>query len=428
MRARHLEAPLRRALADTPVVLVNGARQVGKTTLVKETPGRRYVNLDDATVLAAARSDPSGFLSGLEGRVTLDEVQKAPELFPAIKAAVDGRRLPGQFLLTGSTDVLLLPRLSESLAGRMEVLTLSVFSQGEIEGRQEGFVDALFAQRMATPERSETSRRELIERITRGGYPEVQRRRSAARRVAWFGAYLTAVVQRDVRDLANIEGLSVLPRLVGLLAARSAGMLNVADLSRDAAVPQSTLKRYLDLLAATFLLQAVPAWSANLGKRLVKSPRVHLSDTGLVCYLLGLDASRLTREPDRLGPLLESFVGLELRKQAAWSRTSPRLFHLRTQAGQEVDLVLEERAGRLAGIEVKAAATVRAEDFRGLRILQEAAGGRFVRGVVLYTGAEPVAFGPRLLALPVDSLWRLGSKPVAAARRQLLRPGDMPRA
>jgi predicted AAA+ superfamily ATPase len=389
---------------------------VGKTTLVKRIAGRRYVNLDDATVLAAAQSDPAGFLAGFPGPVILDEVQKAPELFPAIKAIVDKRRRAGRFLLTGSTDVLLLPRLSESLAGRMEVLGLRPFSQGELEGRREGFVDAVFARRMALPSHGGLSRRELTDRVVRGGYPEVQRRRSAPRRTAWFGADLTAIVQRDVRDLANIEGLTALPRLLGLLAARSATTLNVADVSRTAALPHSTLKRYLDLLSATFLVDTVPAWSGNLGKRLVRSPRVYLSDTGLICSLLGLGAPRLAREPGLLGPLLETLVMLELRKQTAWSRARPLLFHFRTQTGQEVDLVLEDPAGRLVGIEVKAGATVRAEDFRGLRVLQEAVGDRFVRGVVLYNGTESVAFGPRMVALPVQSVWRLGAKPTATVR------------
>ena len=407
---------LERALSDTPVVLVNGARQVGKTTLVKTIAGRRYVNLDDATVLAAAQSDPASFLAGFSGPVILDEVQKAPDLFPAIKAVVDKKRRAGRFLLTGSSDVLSLPRLSESLAGRMEVLGLRPFSQGELEGRREGFVDAVFVRRMPIPNKGDLSRRELMDRVVRGGYPEIQRRRSAARRTAWFGAYLTAIVQRDVRDLANIEGLAALPRLLGLLAARSATTLNVADLSRAATFPQSTLKRYLALLSATFLVDTVPAWSGNLGKRLVRSPRAYLSDTGLICSLLGLGVPRLAREPSHFGPLLETFVMLELRKQIAWSRLRPSLFHFRTQTGQEVDLVLEDPAGRIVGIEVKAGATVRAEGFRGLRVLKEAVGERFVRGVVLYTGTEPVAFGPRLLALPVESVWRLGAKPTATSR------------
>jgi hypothetical protein len=222
---------------------------------------------------------------------------------------------------------------------------------------------------------------------------------------------LTAVIQRDIRDLANIDGLAVLPRVLALLAARSSTTLNVTDLARDAAIAQTTLARYLSLLAATFLVKTVPAWSANLGKRLVKAPRIHLSDTGLVCHLLGLTPARLGRDPQLLGPLLETFVTMELWKQLSWNRARAGLFHFRTHTGQEVDLLLEDAGGRLVGIEVKASATVRAEDFRGLRVLEDATGERFVRGVVLYGGAEPVAFGSRLLALPLDSLWRLAPRP-----------------
>lgn len=408
MKPRCLQPALLRALADTPVVLVNGARQVGKTTLVRAVPGRRYLNLDDATVLAAARSDPAGFLGGLQGPVTLDEVQKAPELFPALKMAVDQARRPGRFLLTGSTDVMLLPQLSESLAGRMEVLSLWPFSQGELAGGREAFVDALFSRRLPDLLLGGLGRRELVERILRGGYPEVQRRASSSRRAAWFGSYLTALIQRDIRDLANIDGVTVVPRLLGLLAARTSATLNVADLARDAAIAQTTLTRYLGLLTATFLVRTVPAWSANLGKRLVKAPRIHLTDTGLASHLLGLGPARFTSEPQHLGPLLETFVSMELLKQIPWSHVRPNLFHFRTHTGQEVDLLLEAPGGRVVGIEVKAATTLRSEDFRGLRALEEATGKRFVRGIVLYGGVEPVSFGPRLLALPIDALWRLG--------------------
>jgi hypothetical protein len=304
---------------------------------------------------------------------------------------------------------MLLPRLADSLAGRMEVLSLAPLSQGELVGHREGFVDALFRQSLPACPAGVLTRLELVDRIGRGGYPEAQRRQAASRRAAWFGSYLSAVLQRDVRDLSEVDGLAVLPRLLALLAARSSGTLNVADLSREAAVPQTSVARYLALLGATFLTQPVPAWSANLGTRLVKSPKMVLGDTGLACHLLGLAPARLVRETERLGPLVESFVALELRKQLGWSRTRASLFHFRTHAGREVDLVLEDVRGRLAGIEVKAGETVRAEDFRGLRALADAAGARFVRGVVLYGGTEPVAFGARLHALPLDALWQLGA-------------------
>lgn len=227
-----------------------------------------------------------------------------------------------------------------------------------------------------------------------------------ARRRAWFGSYVTAILQRDVRDLSNIEGLTELPRLLSLLAARTASLVNYSELSRSASIPQSTLKRYISLLQATFLVQTLPAWSGNLNKRLVRSPKLLLCDTGLVSSLQGLSAERFAADPVLVGPLLENFVAMELMKQSAWSQTQPRLFHFRTQTGQEVDIVLEDAAGHIVGVEVKGAATVGARDFRGLRTLAEACGDRFRRGVVLYTGKVAIPFGKDLYALPVSSLWR----------------------
>lgn len=401
---------VREALQDTPVVLLNGARQTGKSTLVRskmlENRGARYLTLDEAGVMAAAEADPAGFLSGIQGPMILDEVQRSPGLFPAIKAEVDRERRPGRFLLTGSANVLLLPRLSESLAGRMEILTLWPLSQGEIEDVEEDFVDAVFSDDPLPLREESQGPSDLVERLLRGGYPEALGRSSEARRRAWFGSYVTTILQRDVRDLSNIEGLTALPRLLSLLAARAASLVNYAELSRSASMPQSTLKRYISLLEATFLVQTLPAWSSNLGKRLVRSPKLLLCDTGLISSLQGLNAERLASDPVLVGPLLENFVAMELQKQATWSKTQPRLFHFRTQTGQEVDAVLEDATGRVVGVEVKASATVGARDFRGLRALAEASGNRFRRGLVLYTGRTAVPFGNDLYALPMTSLWK----------------------
>lgn len=410
MFGRNLTPALRAALRDNPVVLVHGARQTGKTTLVRIEAKRnkaRYLTLDDAGVLSAASSDPVGFVSGLDGPVVLDEVQHVPALFPAIKSEVDRRRQPGRFLLTGSANVLLLPRLSESLAGRMEILTLWPLSQGEIDRAPDRFVDAVFRARLPAVAPSKMARTELAARIVRGGYPEVVRRASAARRRAWFGSYLATILQRDVREIAGIEGLTTLPRLLQLLATRSAGMQNFSDISRDAAMPQTTLKRYMTLLEATHLLRVVPAWFRNLGKRLMKAPKLYLDDTGLLAHLLGVDARRLLADANLFGPFLESFVAVELVKQSGWSRVQPATFHFRTHAGEEVDVVLEAPSGEIVGIEVKSSATVGVSDFRGLKALAIAAGSKFRRGIVLHTGAEAIPFGGNLHALPIDSLWQL---------------------
>ncbi|MGY4707257.1 ATP-binding protein [Candidatus Bipolaricaulota sp. J31] len=412
---RNVTEAILAALQDSPVVFVSGARQTGKTTLTQWIADThhpaRYITLDDATVLAAAKADPTGFIAGLKGPAVLDEVQRAPELLLAIKAAVDRERQPGRFLLTGSADVLLLPRLSEFLVGRMEIITLWPFSQGELSGVVEGFVDAVFADELVPPPTQGTRPLDVIGRLTVGGYPEAVARTVWDRRRAWFNSYVTAVLHRDVRDLANIEHLEALPRLLFLLASRATSLLNYAELSRSLGLPQTTLKRYLALLKATFLVQFLPAWSANLGKRLVKSPKLLLIDTGLMTHLLGLDPQALEGRPELVGMLLENFVAMELKKQSTWSRVKPGIYHFRTGTGQEVDIVLEDAAGRVVGIEVKASATVRSQDFKGLKYLADFVGDRFLRGIVLYFGDQPVPFGPNLHALPLPALWELNARP-----------------
>jgi hypothetical protein len=255
---------------------------------------------------------------------------------------VDAKRKPGRFLLTGSAQALVLPKLSESLAGRIEVLTLWPFSQGEIGGRREGFVDACFARDFKPGPFADTSWPALAQRIAIGGYPEALTRKDPARRQAWFGSYVTTILERDVRDLANITGLRDLPRLLRLAASRAMSLLNFADLSRDAAMPQTTLQRYWTLFEATFLVRLLPPWHANLGLRLVKAPKVLLADTGLLCHLLGLDAARLQSDDLMTGAVLECFVAGELTKQISWSKTRPGLFHYRTHTHQEVDFVMED--------------------------------------------------------------------------------------
>jgi predicted AAA+ superfamily ATPase len=366
----------------------------------------RYITLDDAAVLSAARGDPTGFLTGLDSPIVLDEVQRVPELFLAIKAVVDRNRVPGHFLLTGSANSLLLPKLSESLAGRMEILSLWPFSQGELEGRTEDFIDRIFASKLPQFPASDLSRSELVKRVLTGGYPEVVGKASTSRRSAWFRSYVTTIVQREVRDLANIEHLTMMPRLLSLLAARAGALMNYTELSRSLGLPQSTLKRYMALFEMTFLSQPLPAWSTNIGKRLIRSRKVVLNDTGLLAHLIGLNEERIKADPNAFGPLLENFVIMELRKQATWSKIQPQLFHFCTRKGQEVDIVLENAVGEVVGIEVKASSTVKSGDFKGLNYLSELLGDRFLRGIVLYTGDQPVPFGSTLYALPVSTLWQ----------------------
>lgn len=405
MLARHLTPLLREALADSPVTMLVGPRQAGKSTLaqafVAEGLLDSYLTLDDGVTLAAAASDPDGFVAGLDRSVVLDEVQREPALLPAIKASVDRDRRPGRFLLTGSADVMLLPRVTESLAGRIETHALWPLSQGELDRRPETFLGRVYdggrpSEVVAEPD--------LLERIVRGGFPPAIAR-SGRRRDAWLDSYVDSVPQREVREIANVDRLASLPRLLNLLAARSATLLNSAEISRSAGIPQTTLQRYLTLLEHVFLLTRIPAWHASSGKRLVRSPKLHLVDSGLACRLLGVSAGRLAGDPTLLGRLLETFVGMELVKQVSWSERDLRLHHFRTSAGQEVDFLLEDRGGEVVGLEVKNGHTVDARDFAGLRLLEESLGTRFLRGIVLYRGAEVVPFGERLAAWPLAALW-----------------------
>ena len=401
MYARSLSKPVLESLADTPVIFLRGPRQAGKTTLAKELAGGpwggRYLTLDDPAVLGIATSDPFGFIAGLEGSVVLDEVQRAPELLLAIKAEVDRDRRPGRFLLTGSADILLLPKASESLAGRMEILTLWPLSRSEISGRKRNLIDRLYQGGPFSLESTPISEDEL----SAGGYPTSIARTSAARRDAWFGSYVTTILQRDVRDLANIEGLTELPRLLSLLAARACTLMNLSSLSRDIGISHTTLKRYLTLLETTMLVQLLPAWSTNLGKRLVRSPKVLINDSGLMAYLLGLGLGRASRAS---GALLENFVAMEIKKHLEWSDVRPSLYHFRTHNGSEIDILMEDRAGRVVGIEVKSAATVRARDFAAMKSLADSIGDRFLRGYVIYGGRQSVQYGSNLYALPSGAI------------------------
>lgn len=408
MLTRHAATPVVEALADTPAVLLVGPRQAGKSTLVRSLRREPYVTLDLAVPRAAASADPDGFVEGLPPEVAIDEVQRVPELFLALKAAIDADRRPGRFLLTGSANVLMLPKVADALPGRIEIVTLWPLSQGEIGGRVEGFVDALFNSPFPVSEPPPLARHALFDRVLQGGFPEVVGR-STRRRDAWFASYLTTVLEREVREVADVTNSADLMTMVRLAAARSASLLNLADMARDARLPHSTARRYLRLLEIVFLLAEVPAWSTNLTSRVVRSPKLVLSDSGVAGHLLGIDRERLESEPVLCGALLEGFVGMELRKQITWSRVRPRLSHFRSRGNEEVDIVLEARNGQVVGVEIKASATVRAEDFKGLRALEDLLGDRFVRGVVLHAGAATAAFGKRLWAMPVAALWHVGA-------------------
>ena len=401
------------ALADTRVVLVNGARQCGKSTLVrqaaKDAPAE-WRDLDRALTLQAAINDPTGFVA-FPDLMIIDEIQRAPELLLAIKSEVDEDPRPGRFLLTGSARLLGLRRLPDTLPGRMETIELWPFSQGEIDGRPDEFVDAVFGDGAALGQHCEISRRDYAERVVRGGFPEAVRRADPGRRERFFDSYVSDLIARDISQLSEIERPAQMRALLRLLAARSGQLLVGNAMAGPLAISAPTVHRYLALLEEVFLIKRIPAWSRNLSRRAIATPKVAFVDSGVAANLLGADARSLVRPEGQLGPLLEGFVLMELARQLTWSRERAELFHYRTKDGVEVDAVLENRQGKVVAIEVKAASTVRAEDFRGLRHLAGQLGDDFLLGIVLHTGDQTLSFGPGLLAVPVGALWRAAAGP-----------------
>jgi predicted AAA+ superfamily ATPase len=406
--ARHSESAVIEALTDTRVVLVTGPRQCGKSTLVSlVAKGRNaeWRNFDTAATRQAAIADPAGFVDSAELMV-IDEIQRVPELLLAIKEQVDKDPRPGRYLLTGSARVLALRGLPDALPGRIETIELWPFSQGEIDGASDGFVDAIFGQGEALALESEISRQEYADRVVRGGFPEALARTNPRRRERFFDSYLADLVARDVSQLSEIERAPEMRALIRLLAARSGQLLVVNAVSSEARLPASTVHRYLGLLEEVFLIKRIPAWSRNVSARAIGTPKLAFVDSGIAANLLGADTRSLLRPGGQFGPLLEGFVLMELARQLTWSRQRAELFHYRTKDKVEVDAVLENRQGKVVGIEVKASSTVGPGDFRGLRHLADRIGDDFVTGIVFYTGTQTLPFGPRMRAMPVGALWR----------------------
>lgn len=408
---RHAKPRVLEALGDTRIVVIQGARQVGKTTLIQEIVderGGRLASFDDPVTARGAREDPVGFLNSDPDRLlAIDEVQRVPELILALKYVVDRDTRPGRFLLTGSADLLKLPAIEDSLAGRTESIELHGFSQGELAGHTERFIDRLLSGERFTRHASELHRRDYLDRATAGGYPESLARDPGRRRDQWLDDYVGSIVRREVEDISNLRRVAELPLILRVLAARSGGELNLADIARDTGIPARTLTPYLELLQTIYLTQHIPAWFTNLAKRVVSKPKVSLLDTGLAARLLNVSSQGASpgANPDVAGGLLESFVAGEIRRQLTWSDETPRMGHFRDRNAGEVDLVLETRDGRLAGIEVKSSASPSAKDTKGLVHLRDKLGSRFVAGLVLHTGLAAAPFGDRIAAVPMDILW-----------------------
>ena len=394
-------------MQDSPVVLIHGPRQSGKTTLARDigaVEGYTYISFDDDVRRAAAQTDPVGFVADLPERVILDEVQRVPELFTSIKADVDRHRKPGRYILTGSANVLMLPNLADSLAGRMSVLALHPLAQAEIERTAGSFLEDLVRGNVGTDQGARRLASELADRVAAGGFPAAVLRATSQRRAAWYRDYVETILQRDVRDLARITALDVMPRLLTAAAGQTGQLCNISDLASPFQVSRPTIREYVTILSRMFLLEELPSWHSNRLKRLVKTPKIHLTDTGLACSILNVTASDLRDDRKLLGQMLESFVYGELRRQASWLEESVSFSHFRTKDQIEVDVVVEH-GRRLSGIEVKAGSTVRAGDFKGLSMLRDAVGPRFSLGILLYDGTDTVPFGPSLYAVPIARLW-----------------------
>jgi hypothetical protein len=404
---RYIEPALKAALEDTPVVCVLGPRQVGKTTLVQRMePERAYISFDDQNLLNAASNDPLGFIQGLPQRVTLDEVQRVPELLPAIKLSVDKKRTPGQFLLTGSANLLLLPRVQESLAGRIEVIYLHPLSEQEKQGGEKSLLQALLSGEIKTRISSSTEVVQgLAEAICQGGYPEPNtRNETGARR--WYRQYLNAIIQRDVQDIAAIHKEGELIKLMELLALRTGNLLNVSNVAGDLGLDRETTEKYIAILERLFLVRRLPAWHRNRAKRLIRTPKIHVIDSGLAAMLNRLNTGDWISHSGDFGPVLESFVVQQLICQAGWQEDDLTFSHYRDKEKVEVDLVIEQ--GRdVWGVEVKRAASFNNSDGAGLRKLAAQAGDKFKGGILLYAGTNCLPIGSHnCFAVPLDRLWR----------------------
>jgi predicted AAA+ superfamily ATPase len=406
---RHIETRLIEAMSDTPVTLIAGPRQSGKTTLVRQIAnqhGLRYLTLDDQLTLLAAKQDPVGLIRSLE-RVVIDEIQRAPELLLAIKKSVDENRSPGRFLLTGSANIMMLPKVTDSLAGRMETLSLLPLSQSEIESRpihHLNWIDAVFNNKILqndTPALGD----DLIERVLKGGFPEVLTRSTPKRRTAWTRQYINALIQRDVRDIANIEKLDKLPRFLNALAQSAGQMCNYTQLAGQVGLDSKTAARYIGVLEQMYLLQRIDIWAKNRLNRVVKTPKLQFIDSGLLASLLHLTHDEVRIDRTRFGNLLETFVYSELLKLTTTAKQDYQLLYYRDADKVEVDVIIENGLGQLIGVEVKAAATVKERDLRGLKKLATLAGESFQMGVLLYDGDETLPLGQGIWAVPISSLW-----------------------
>ena len=401
---RHIEPRVTEALADTPVVLIYGPRQCGKSTfaqIIGKSAGYRYLTFNDEDTRLYATEDPAGFVNSLPERVILDEAQLAPDVFRSIKLSVDRDRIPGRFILTSSVDLSLMREI-KALVGRMDIIRLHPFSQNELERTSPKFPDILFAPNFDVGQ-DLPQKNQFIERIVAGGYP-VSLQYTKAKLTSWSQKYIETIVKNDVPTSSDTRSLKTLPKLLKMAARRTACLLNIKHLVSSLRFGRSRIYSYLILLEQMFLLENIPACYNTRAKRLIKTPKIHLCDTGIVCALLDLDKSALEEDQVLCSHILETFVLQELQRQASASSQSYTFQHFRNQENEKADIVIQ-RGMKLAGVEVKASATINSSDFNGLRKIKAAAGKNFVSGTLFYNGDSTQKFGKDLYALPLRKLW-----------------------
>jgi predicted AAA+ superfamily ATPase len=399
---RKLKSRLEIAMKDTPVVLINGPRQSGKTTLVKEySPSLSYYTLDDDNILNAAKQDPVGFIQGID-KAIIDEIQRAPELLRAIKLSVDQHRQPGRFLLTGSANLLTLPKIGDSLAGRMEILTLLPLSLAEMGRRESLFLS--YAKNQSWPQQVPSEQLEIISRVLTGGYPEMLMRPDLARRSAWAKSYIKAIVERDIKDISSIEKLVEMPRLLEVLAQQSGKLTNFTQIGGQLNLDSKTAQKYIGLLETLFLVHQLKPWHGNALNRILKTPKIHFLDSGLLASLNRVTIESVEWNKSDFGALLETWVYGELLKTISFTEEPWNIYYYRDKDKVEVDFILENHARKIIGIEVKASHTIFNQDFRGLRKLADLTDKNWLSGIVLYNGDKCLSFGDKFWAIPFSML------------------------
>jgi len=401
---RHIEASINESLSDTPVTIINGPRQSGKTTLLKyiQPANSTYLTLDNENTLLQAKFDPIGLLNNLDFPILIDEIQRAPELIRTIKLIVDENRQPGAFILTGSANLMTVPKLADSLAGRSEFLELLPFSQSEISQQPSNFISCLKANRFDSISSANVSNDQLIDKIINGGYPEALTR-SDGRKNRWHLSYIKAILNRDIKEIFHLQKIPELEKLLNMLALLSTQQLVLNNLSKNLKLDSKSVDKYIYALESLYIILRIPAWHNNELKRATKQPKIYFIDTGLLCSIRNINRSTLQKDRKLFGVLLENFVASELIKLKTILTNQFQLFHYRDKDKREVDFILTTPENTAIGIEVKASMTVRQDMFKSINYLINS--GVLDYGIVLYTGKDVIKLGPKSVAVPVSYLW-----------------------